>query len=134
MNAFSRSVNGPVGIALIPAVSTVAELSLPHAGSYVVFAKAWVAYGASTGNVSDADCTLVVQPGARSDRAVVTTPGLVASEAIALNVLSTIGGAGRAVLTCSRRGGPAELRLVMLTALQVGSLTESRCRSTGPYR
>jgi len=123
-DAYSTSRNG--SIAILGPWTTIATLSLPQAGAYVVFAKAEVGNAhASARGV--ADCLLTA--GNDSDRTMsVLEPGSQGTDAatIALHLGHEFAGPGTVTLECNDFvGGTVSARNVKVTAIRVGTLTNT---------
>lgn len=116
-DAFARFLNGPVAI---PAgLTTLANLSIPQAGKYVIWAKTSLA--ATVGG--NAVCRLVA--GTNFDQ----TQSIVFSGAFGAN-LSTIvvneyAGAGSADFQCAATSGTLTANFIKIAAIKVGNLTNS---------
>ena len=116
-NAFSKFANGPI---VVPAAAaTLTSLSIPSAGKYVVFAKAYFVTTAAAGTIT---CTL--EAGGDSDKS--QTYALVGDPwDLALNVVHEFAGGGSVDFKCSTTGGSSTANFIKITAIQVGNLTNS---------
>jgi hypothetical protein len=113
---FARFLNGPVAV---PTTATLlASLSIPAAGNYVIFGKAYFTSAVST----TINCRL--EAGSDFDQSQ-ASPASGAPETIGLMVVHVFAAAGTADLRCdgSIVGGAANF--IKISAIQVGSLTNS---------
>ena len=117
-DAFARFVNGPVAIPA--ALTTLANLAIPTAGKYVLFAKVYgVGTAAGTGQVT---CRLIA--GADFDQsrlwANTTQPN-----PLALNVVHEYAAAGSADLQCNYATTAATANYIKMSAIKVANLTNT---------
>lgn len=115
--AFARFLNGPI---VVPTTSTLlASLAIPAAGSYVIFAKAYVTAAALAPIVN---CRLEAGGDVDISQA---SPTAGAPETIALNAVHVYSAAGTADLRCDGSVVGASANFIKITAIQVGSVTNS---------
>lgn len=123
-NAYSSFKNDSVS--LTSALSTVAQLSVPAAGGYVINAKLDLHDNVNT--PVDAQCQLVVA-GTNLDQSETSLTGnggtAVADETAALQAVHQFSAAGEVDLQCTGFGVSTTAGLIKITAIQVGSLTNS---------
>jgi len=114
-NAFVHYVIGPVTIG--GAVGTVDDLSIPQAGTYVIFAKAMFGTG------PELLCTL--QAGTDEDMGISNT--VAGPQTMTLTVDYVYTGPGDAQFQCSTGGGSGTniAQFVVVNAIKVGSLTRN---------
>jgi hypothetical protein len=79
-------------------VTTIDDLAIPQAGTYVIFAKAWFS---ATGPFTVVTCQLVAQ--GADDQGVTYANG---QETMALNATHVFSAPGDAKLQCSTEGAP----------------------------
>ena len=116
-DAYARFLNGP--IAVPAAVTTLANLTIPQAGKYVLWAKAYITTTAGAGVVT---CTL--SAGTDSDESkTYATSGLpfVVSNLVAHEFAA----AGSADFKCATAGGTQQANFIKIAAIKVGNLTNS---------
>ncbi|MGH7541476.1 MAG: hypothetical protein ACRELC_10795 [Gemmatimonadota bacterium] len=114
-DAYARFLNGPVAVP--GALTTLANLSIPQAGNYVVFGKAYFVSTVS-GVVT---CRLVA--GADFDQTqTFVTP--TAPFAIALNVVHVFAAAGSVDFSCSATG-TQQANFIKISAIRVGNLANT---------
>lgn len=114
-DAYSRFLNGPIAV---PAASTtLANLSIPQAGKYAIWAKA---YFTSSGS-GIATCQLVA--GGDSDQGVVYA-ATAAPEDMSTNVVHEFAAAGSVDFKCATPGA-LQANFIKITAIKVGNLTNS---------
>jgi hypothetical protein len=113
-DAFVRSLTGP--IAIPTTMTTLTSLSIPTAGKYAIFAKAYL-----TGNSNSVTCSLVA--GSDNDQ---TQSFSLAPYALtlALNVVHEYDSGGSADFRCSGPGA-ASANFIKIAALRVNNLTNS---------
>jgi hypothetical protein len=115
-DAYSRFLNGPVAI---PAASTtLANLTIPQAGKYVIVAKLYLT-GAAAGV---ATCQLVA--GTNLDQSMVFGGGTTPEDAT-LNVVNEFAAAGSVDLKCATPAAGLQANYMKITAIKVGNLTNS---------
>jgi hypothetical protein len=116
-DAYARFLNGPLVVP--PAPATLANLAVPQAGKYVVFAKVFIAQSGGSATIA---CTLVA--GTDSDESRV---GLLAGQngTLALNVVHEFAAAGSVDLQCATNAGATAASSIKMTAIKVGNLTNS---------
>jgi hypothetical protein len=116
-DAYTKSVTGPV--VLSTSSTTVASLTIPQAGKYVLLAKGYIT-GAITGPPEG--CRL--NAGADFDQS--NTWGTTSYPAeLTLNAVHEYTAAGTADLVCQATGAGAQIQSVKVTAIRVGNLTTS---------
>jgi hypothetical protein len=117
-DGYSASLVGPVSVAVQEKPAALAELEIPQAGSYVIGAKA---YFESTGSgIATITCTLDTREG--DVDAVQLLAG--SPTPVALSVTHVYPAPGAVDLSCDARA-PAEAHYVRITAIRVGSLTDT---------
>jgi hypothetical protein len=115
-DAFARFVNGPVAI---PAANTtLANLSIPTAGKYVLWAKAYVTATA----VGTATCKLVA--GADSDTSVTFANVGATTFTLSNLVVHEFAAAGSADFQCAATG-TLQANFIKIAAIRVANLTNS---------
>jgi hypothetical protein len=119
-DAYSRFLNGPI---VVPTTSTtLSSLSIPAAGKYVAWAKAYFTPGGPTafGNVT---CTLTAGADSDESQTLVLSPYV---WTLANNVVHEFTAAGSVDFKCAFPGtGTANANFIKITAIKVGSLTNS---------
>ena len=116
-DAYSKFANGPI---VIPAASsTLTSLSIPGAGKYVIWGKAYLTIGAATAVVT---CTLEAGGDTYKSQSYVQA-GL--PFVVALNVVHEYAGGGSADFKCSTSAGAPTANFIKVTAIKVGNLTNS---------
>lgn len=113
--AYSKAVVGPV--ALTTTVSTFASLSIPQAGNYVIFGKAY----ASTTASALITCQLVA--GTELDQSIFHAFGT--SQTVKTMLTHQYTAAGTAAFKCSSTSTSGSLNYIRVIAIQVGSITAS---------
>ena len=107
---------GPVNIAGTGVLNpTIDDLSIPQAGTYVIFAKAFF----DTGN--EPICTLLA--GSDEDMGFSQTAG--GPQTMTLTVDHVYTGPGDAQFKCITGGGPNMAQFIVVNAIKVGSLTRA---------
>ena len=123
-NAYSSFKGAQVS--LTSTLSTVAQLSVPAAGNYVINAK--VVLEDEVNSPVTIQCQLVVA-GTNLDQSETTLTGnsgaAVSSETAALQAVQQFTAAGDVDLQCTGFGVSTDASLSKITAIQVGSLTNS---------
>jgi hypothetical protein len=108
---------------------SIGHLDFPAAGSYVVFAKAWIE-NAVGGGLSNVECDLALTSGDFDrGRVGLQHPGMgpVVHGSMALNVVGTVAAGGAADLKCRDLGdGNTRARFVKVSAIRVGALTNTQ--------
>lgn len=119
-NAYARFLNGPVPVD--DTVATLASLSIPEAGAFVLSAKAAIGTGILLPLDVTVTCTL--EAGADVDQSAVTIlEDSVAS--LPLQVVHQFTAAGTANLRCETDGPDASAAAIKITAIRVGNLVNS---------
>jgi hypothetical protein len=114
--AYSKSVVGPVGVPT--ALTTLASLTVPQAGNYVVWAKA-IANG-----TSDLDVTCMLLAGTDSDTSKVHAFHL--SQTLSMIVAHQYAAPGTADFQCAAASAGTEtMNFIKIIAIQTGSLATS---------
>lgn len=122
-DAFAGSKNGPVAV---PAtLSTIASLSVPTAGKYVIVAKAYLHNNVNTAVLvycqldagGDIDVTRTSLEG--------NTAAFVTDAALSFNVAHEFAAAGAVDLKCNAFGVSVTAHWIKITAIKVGSLSNS---------
>lgn len=112
--------NGPVQVTGT-GLKAVATMHVP-AGSWAIFAKAWVLNLSSS--YVEPDCRLVAGGASDSSRPVIEPNGQSASAAtLAFNVIHKFTSAGTAVVECNAFGTDIQLNMIKITAVKAGQLT-----------
>lgn len=123
-DAYSAYKNGPLE-PLPSSMSTIASLQIPNAGDYVIFAKVVLHDDVNTG--VDIACQLVA--GGDVDHSQTTvegnSAGYVTDSTAALNVVHAYNGPGTANLQCDGYGVDTDATWIKITAIRVGSLTNT---------
>jgi hypothetical protein len=123
-NAYSSFKAGPVS--LTSTLSTVAKLSIPAAGNYVINAKLVLHDDVNT--TVGIQCQLVVA-GTNLDQSETTltgnSAGFVGQETAALQAVQQFTAGGEVDLQCDGFGVNTDASLIKINAIQVGSLTNS---------
>ena len=120
----SLAVSGSkAGIDIPEELGTIAELEIPEAGSYVVFAKLFVF------NVDGGDVVVCqLHAGLDVDHVEAGTGGDSADQvpvtAMALNVVHTFGDGEVVDLECANFGSAISARSIRITAIKVGSVID----------
>jgi len=115
-DAFARFVNGPVAI---PAANTtLANLSVPQAGKYVIWAKAYVTATAA----GTATCKLVA--GTDSDTSLSYAQNAALAFTLSNLVVHEFAAAGSADFQCAATG-TLQANWIKIAAIKVGNLTNS---------
>jgi hypothetical protein len=115
-NAFVHYVTGPVNI-VGDATITIDDLSIPEAGTYVIFAKAFFGTG------PEPLCNLVA--GGDKDMGISNTAG--GPQTMTLNVTHIYAAPGDAQFQCTTGGGPTPniAQFIVVSAIKVGTLTRA---------
>jgi len=123
-DAYSASLIGPAPVAVGDTPATLAELEVPQAGNYVIEANA---YFESSGNgIATLTCTLDTLAGDKDEvRLLAGNP-----TPVALSVVHTYTGPGAVDLSCAGRA-PADAYSIRITAIRVGTLTDTGVAQTG---
>lgn len=122
-DAFSAYKDGPV--ALPATLSTIATLNVPSAGNYVIFAKAWLFDTVNTAVL--VDCQLIAEGDSDQTRTMLegNSGTVVAGAGIAFNVVHEFPAAGVVDLKCNGLGVAISAYQIKITAIEVGSLTNT---------
>jgi hypothetical protein len=116
-DAYTRFLNGPIAVPAAP--TTLVNLTIPQAGKYVVWAKAYITTTASAGIVT---CTLAA--GTDSDES--KTYALVNDPWVVSNLVAhEFAAAGSVDFKCSSTGGTQQANFIKIAAIKVGNLTTS---------
>ncbi len=115
-DAFARFVNGP--IAIPAANTTLANLAIPQAGKYVIWAKAYVT-ATATGTTT---CKLVA--GSDNDTSVTYASAGGAPFTLSNLVVHEFAAAGSADFQCAA-AGTLQANFIKIAAIRVGNLTNS---------
>ena len=115
-DAYSKFLNGPIAVPGAP--TTLTSLSIPQAGKYVLVAKA--AFTTSAGGF--VLCSLVAESDTDVSGTVVTTAGPLM---VANNVVHDYAAAGSAGFACAASVAGVAATQIKITAIRVGSLTNS---------
>jgi len=115
-DAYSRFLNGPVAIPA--ALTTLANLTIPQAGRYVLWAK--VTLSATVGG--NATCRL--NAGTNFDQSQSFTFGTVNSSLTTI-VVNEYAAAGSADFQCQAHTGTLAANFIKIAAIRVGNLTNS---------
>jgi hypothetical protein len=117
-DAYARFVNGPI---VVPAsLTTLANLAIPQAGKYVLFAKV---YGMPTGDTTAVTCRLVA--GADFDQSKLWVRNTAGPTTLVLNVVHEFTAAGSADVQCNYTGIGATAHYIKMSAIKVANLTNS---------
>jgi hypothetical protein len=112
--------NGPVDVTG-SGLHTVATMHVP-AGSWAIFAKAWVLNLSSS--YVEPDCRLVAGGASDSSRPLIEPNGQSASAAtLAFNVIHKFTSAGTAKVECNAFGTDIQINMIKVTAIKAGKLT-----------
>lgn len=114
-DAFARFLNGPIAVPL--SSTTLATLSIPQAGNYVVWAKAYL-----TGTASSVSCRL--EAGSDFDQTN-AAPAAGNPAPVALNVVHVFNGAGTAEFRCDGSQSGVSANFIKITAIKVANLTNN---------
>jgi hypothetical protein len=123
-NAYAVFSNGPTTFG---SAGTTVTLSIPSAGSYVIFGKAYI----SSNIPGDRDIACSLHAGGDFDDTVVAVSADVNYVSVALNVVHTYSGADTAYLRCgdltviAPPSGHLMLNFVKITAIKVGTLANT---------
>jgi hypothetical protein len=121
--AISGFKNGPVAVP--SSLTSIAQLSIPTPGKYVIVAKLWLFDNVNTSLLTD--CQLAA--GVDTDRARTMLEGnsgtVVAGTAVALNVVHEFMSPGTVQLSCDAFGVDVSANDIKITAIQVGDLTNT---------
>jgi len=122
-NAYSSFKNGSVS--LPSTLGTIAKLSIPAAGNYVINGK--VVLHDDVNTAVDVQCKLVAGGDFDQSQTLLTgnTAGFVSDDTAALQVVHQFTAAGEVDLQCNGFGVNADASWIKITAIQVGSLTNS---------
>jgi len=112
---FARFLNGPIVVPL--ASATLATLTIPEAGSYLIWAKAYV-----TGTANAADCRLQAESDFDETQG---TPAPGAPASLAFLVAHTFGAASSVTLQCSAAGAGVNANFIKMSAIKLESVTNS---------
>jgi hypothetical protein len=116
-DAYARFLDGP--IAVPAALTTLTNLSIPQAGRYVIFAKAFVT---GTAGTTDVVCQLVA--GTDLDEAQ-TYAQNTDSWTVSTIVAHEFAAAGSVDFKCSATAGAAQAKFIKIAAIKVANLTNS---------
>jgi hypothetical protein len=114
--AYARFLNGPLAVPLT--LTTLTNLTIPSAGNYVIWAKAYFTSTAAAAIT----CRLVA--GSDFDQSE-ASPDVGAPQGVALNVVHVYSAAGTADFSCSGSAAGSTANYIKISAMQVGSLTNS---------
>ena len=124
--AFSAYRYGPTPVSIDESPYSLATLTIPAPGSYVIVATAY-ADDTLRGYVTDVTCTLLA--GSDRDATEVTLTGsgadVIEYQSIALSLVHQYSAAGVVDLECMASTGATSLRDVRITAIEVSSLTNT---------
>jgi hypothetical protein len=122
-DAFSAYLDGPV--ALPSGLATIATLTLPDAGSYVIFAKAWLFDNVNSNVLTD--CRLSAEGDTDQTRATVegNSGTVVTGAAVSFSVVHKFTAPGVAELKCNGFGVNVSANQIKITAIKVANLTNS---------
>ncbi len=112
-DAYSRFLNGPVAVP--GALTTLANLSIPQAGKYVIWAKAYTVGGGVV-------CKLVA--GTDTDESGTPGHGAAFKDPLSLMVVHEFAAAGSVDFQCSVTGA-ATANQIKIAAIKVANLTNS---------
>ncbi len=116
-DAFSRFLDG--SIAIPAALTTLTNLSIPQAGKYVIWSKAFVT---GTAGTSDVTCRLVAGTDFDESQTYVQDTD---SWTLSNLVVHEFAAAGTVDFRCSATAGAAQARFIKVAAIKVGNLTNS---------
>jgi hypothetical protein len=119
-DAFSRFVNGPIAFPLT--LTTIANLSIPQSGRYVLFAKVFGSYLTGAGSLT-ITCRLVAE--GDFDQSKMAIGVVTTSNNLQLNVVHEYAAAGSADVQCAMPVGTGTANYVKMTAVKVATLTNS---------
>jgi hypothetical protein len=119
-DAYSRFVNGP--LAFPATLTTIANLSIPQAGNYVLFAKVFGNYATGAGSLP-VTCRLVA--GTDFDQSKMTLGVVTTGENVFLNVVHEFTAAGSADVQCAMATGTGTANYVKITAIKTATLTNT---------
>jgi hypothetical protein len=115
-DAFSRSLVGPL---VVPTTNaTLTSLTIPTAGKYVVWAKAYF-------NGASATITCRLVAGSSADEAKVTIYGAGLPDTISNIVTNDYAAAGTADFQCATSTGAPTANFIRIAAIKVANLTQS---------
>jgi hypothetical protein len=121
--AISGFKNGPVAVP--SSLTSIAQLSIPTPGKYVIVAKLWLFDNVNTSLLTD--CQLAA--GVDTDRARTMLEGnsgvVVAGATVAFNVVHEFISPGTVQLSCNAFGVDVSANDIKITAIQVGDLTNT---------
>jgi hypothetical protein len=122
-NALSGFKNGPVAVP--SGLASIAALSIPTPGTYVMVAKVELFDNVNTG--VDVQCQLVAGSDVDAASTVLEgNSGIVVNDAtVAFNVVHEFTSAGSVQLQCNAFGVNVDAFNIKITAIQVGSLTNT---------
>jgi hypothetical protein len=125
-NAFAKVIDGPLSES--SGTSTVAALSIPLPGSYVVSSKMFLTFDQSTVSSVVYECNLQAGSDVDVTRGSTGAEGEISGAAapigglIVNSLVHTFTSVGTISLTCTL-GNPSSLNFIKITAIKVGSLT-----------
>ena len=117
-DAFGRFLNGPVAVP--SAATTIASLTIPQPGNYVVTAKTYF-----TSSVADGIVTCRLEAGTNFDQSL-TYVSPTEPSTLSLIVLNNFAAAGSVNLSCSAPTlAQPQANFIKITALRVANLTNT---------
>ena len=119
-NAFVHYQTGPVTIAVAPSTTTVTSLAVPAAGTYMFWAKMYVAAPAQ----GDATITCNLTAGGDHDESQSDSASSVPSS-MAMNVAHVFAAPGTADLVCSSTEAFHSAHFATVSGIQVANLTRA---------
>jgi hypothetical protein len=112
-NGFARFLNGPIVVPL--ASATLATLTIPQAGDYMIWGKAYL-----TGAANAVDCRL--QAGGDFDETQ-AAPAVGAPAGLAFIVTHTFTDAGSVTLQCNANGAGTNANFIKISAIKLAKVT-----------
>jgi hypothetical protein len=119
-DGYERSV-ASFAIPASGALALVNTLTIPQAGSYLIWAKAW--FLPPSASQTSIECKLGT--GGNTDTSDITIGPLITPQTMALNVANQYSGAGFATLVCTSIPGGAIAENAVISAIRVANLTAS---------
>jgi hypothetical protein len=115
-DGYARFLNGPIAVPASNA--SIASLTIPKAGNYLIFAKTYL-----TSTILPATVTCQLAAGTDFDQSISDVPGGSSGENMALIVAHVFAAAGTVDLKCDGVG--AQANFVKLSAIRLSTLTNS---------
>ena len=119
-DAFSRFRDGPIQTST--PLTSIGQLNIPQAGSYVIFGKGF--FGNNSAVTANMDCRLVAEADFDQQRFVLgNTTSAAAVIPASFNVVHTFAAPGIVDLNCDDQGGDVTASFIKITAIRVGTLS-----------